>query len=97
MSQDKFKKIEKIVVSQQFFEQKNIETQLKDFVRKLTSNYSMIEKEHAKLIDHCRIMENDLIYYKDRVVEAEEINENLRSTGKSSINEVMEELRDLST
>jgi hypothetical protein len=42
-------------------------------------------------------MEGDLNYYKERVVEAEEINENLRSTGKSSINEVMEELRDLST
>lgn len=48
------------------------------------------------MIDHCRLMENDLTYYKDRVVEAETINENLRSTGKSSINELMDELRDLS-
>ena len=56
----------------------------------------MLEKEHAKLIDHCRIMESDLVYYKERVVEAEEINENLRMTGKNSINEVMDELRTLS-
>jgi len=57
----------------------------------------MLEKEHAKLIDHCRVMESDLLYYKERVVEAEEINENLRSVGKSSINEVMDELKDLRT
>lgn len=41
-------------------------------------------------------MENDLSYYKERVVEAELVNENVRSTGKSSINELMEELKDLS-
>lgn len=42
MSTDKFKKIEKIVVTQQFFEQKNIDSQLKDFIRKLTSNFSFL-------------------------------------------------------
>jgi hypothetical protein len=68
MSSDKFKKIEKIVVPSSFFEQKNIESQLKDFIRKLTSNFSFLEKEHCKLIDHCRVMQNDLSYYKERVV-----------------------------
>lgn len=79
---------------------------MKDFIRKLTNNFSflgtvilisnILEKEHSKLIDHTKIMENDLSYYKERVVEAEEINENVRSTGRSSINELMEELKDLS-
>ncbi len=35
-------------------------------------------------------------YYENRVIEAEEINENLRKVGKSNINELMAELKDLS-
>jgi hypothetical protein len=41
-------------------------------------------------------MENDLGYYKQRVIEADEINDNLRNVGKSSISDLMDELRDLS-
>jgi len=37
-----------------------------------------------------------LNYYENRVIEAEEINENLRKVGKSNINELMAELKDLS-
>lgn len=95
MAQDKYHKIEKVVVSQQFFEQKNIEVQLKDFVRKMTSNFSGLEKSHAKLIDHCRVMEHDIQYYRSRVAEADDIMENLNSVGKSNIAQLMEELRNL--
>jgi hypothetical protein len=41
-------------------------------------------------------MERDINDYKYRVDEAERINENLRATGKTSIEEVMDELRELS-
>ncbi|CAD8157887.1 unnamed protein product [Paramecium octaurelia] len=95
MASDKYQKIEKIVVTQQFFEQKNIDKQLKDFIRKMTSNFGGLEKSHVKLIDHCKVMEHDLNYYKQRVVDAEEIIENLRSVGKSSVAELMDELKGL--
>ncbi|CAD8045429.1 unnamed protein product [Paramecium sonneborni] len=95
MASDKYQKIEKIVVTQQFFEQKNIDKQLKDFIRKMTSNFGGLEKSHVKLIDHCKVMEHDLNYYKQRVVDAEEIIENLRSVGKNSVAELMDELKGL--
>ncbi|KAM3144338.1 hypothetical protein pb186bvf_003502 [Paramecium bursaria] len=95
MAAEKYQKIEKIVVQQQFFEQKNFDNQLKDFIRKMTSNFNGLEKQHSKLIDHCRVMEHDINYYKQRVIEADEINENLRSIGKSNITELMDELKSL--
>jgi len=64
-------------------------------VKKMTSNFSGLEKSHAKLIDHCRVMEHDIQYYKGRVMEAEDIIETLNSVGKTNISELMEELKNL--
>lgn len=69
--------------------------QLKNFVKKMTSNFSGLEKSHSKLIDHCRVMEHDIQYYKGRVMEAEDIIETLNSVGKTNISELMEELKNL--
>lgn len=30
----------------------------------MTSNFGGLEKSHVKLIDHCKVMEHDLNYYK---------------------------------
>lgn len=61
----------------------------------MTTNFSGLEKSHIKLIDHCKVMEKDLNYYKQRVTDAEEIIENLRSVGKNSVAELMDELKGL--
>ena len=61
----------------------------------MTTNFSSLEKQHSKLIDHCKVMESDLNYYKGRVKEAEEINQSLRYIGKTNISELMDELKTL--
>jgi hypothetical protein len=60
MAVDKQAKIEKIIITPQFFENSNIDSSVKDFLRKLSNNFRLLEKEQKKLIDHCKTMESDI-------------------------------------
>ncbi|KAL4497011.1 hypothetical protein ABPG72_002167 [Tetrahymena utriculariae] len=94
LSASKLRAAEKIIITPEFFESDSINQKVKDFMRKLANNYKLLEKEQTKLVDHCRIMEQDIENYRIKVVDADQITEKLKQTGQHSIDSLVQSLKD---
>ncbi|KRX03872.1 hypothetical protein PPERSA_04750 [Pseudocohnilembus persalinus] len=96
ISHEKLRGIEKIVITSDVFDIENIEQKsVKQFVRKLANNYKIQEREQKKLISHCKVMEADIEVYKTKMDDAEAILETLKKTGETSVQGIMQKLKEM--